>query len=130
MEKMNKFLLELQKGCNATCAIISTSEYKELIPSVAMNANVSDKFLFGSGVPPFADKLDAKAKQCNVCYFIIYGLDTLSIDAQNRYVGLVKDREMNGYNLPRNVVVVFTVDGQERLNKVSAELYHFAVVAI
>ena len=126
---MIKELIDLQRNGNATCVIVTNDDYSELSPIVTMKANVSDTFLFTGNKPPFADKIDNKSNLSNVCYFVITGIDELSIEAQNRYVGLVKDREMNDYYLPGNCIIVFTVKDRNGLKKVSHELYHFAVVA-
>ncbi len=126
---MIKELVDLQRKSKATCAVIPTSQYNELLPSVVMKADVSDKFLLSGKKPPFADKLEIKSSLGELYYFIIAGIDTIPRDAQNRYVGLVKDREFNGYTLPENAIVVFTVKDKKSLTKMSPELYHFAVVA-
>lgn len=126
---MIKELVDLQRNSNATCAIVTNDEFGELTPAITMKANVSDKFLFSGEKPPFANKIDIKSKLSEICYFVIMGIDEIPIEQQNRYVGLVKDREMNGYYLPKNCVVVFAVKNRDALRKVSKELYHFAVVA-
>ena len=126
---MIKELVDLQRNSKATCAVIPTIEFKKLSPAITMKANVSDKFLFAGYKPPFAEKIDNKSKLSKICYFIITDIDELSIESQNRFVGLVKDREMNGYNLPNNCIIVFTVKDNASLKKMSPELYHFAVVA-
>ena len=78
----------------------------------------------------FVSTLSEKISQNDeFAYFIIKGIDTLNIDLQNRYLGLVKDREFMGYNLPENVIITFSVDNKEGLKKISSELYHFCVVA-
>lgn len=126
---MNKELINLQRFSKATCAIVKNDDFNGLYPAVSMKANVSDKFLFAGERPPFADKVDNKSKKGNICYFIITGIDEISIEQQNRFVGLVKDREFNGYYLPENCIIVFTVKDKNSLKNVSSELYHFAVVA-
>lgn len=126
---MNKDLIELQKGLKATCVIVPTHECTELSQTLAMSANVSDKFLFAGENPPFAEKIENKSKKGKICYFVITGIDEVAFEKQNRFVGLVKDREFNGYNLPNNCVIVFTVKDRDSLKKVSQEIYRFAVVA-
>ena len=126
---MIKELIDLQRNSKATCAIIKTEDIQELSPSLTMKANVSDKFLLTGDKPPFADKIEIKSNLSKICYFVITGIEEISIEQQNRYVGLVKDREMNGYYLPDNCIVVFTVKDRQSLKNVSPELYHFAVVA-
>ena len=126
---MIKELIDLQRNAKGTCAIIMAENIPDLSPALVMKADVSDNFLFTADKPPFADKIDAKSDSSDLCYFVIAGIDELSIEGQNRYVGLVKDREMNGYYLPENCIIVFTVKDRAGLKKVSQELYHFAVVA-
>lgn len=126
---MIKEIIDLQRNSKATCAIVTNDDYSKLYPSVTMKANVSDKFLLTGNKPPFAEKIDNKCNLTKICYFVITGIDELSVEDQNRYVGLVKDREMNGYCLPDNCIIVFTVKDRMGLKKVSQELYHFAVVA-
>lgn len=114
---MKKEIIDLQFCNNSICAIILTNECKNLKPSITMNANVSNKFLFNSNLPPFADKLNSKAKNNEICYFIIYEIDKVNEEMQNKFVELVKDREFNGYTLPNNVIVVFSVENAENLKK-------------
>lgn len=126
---MIKELIDLQRNSNATCVVIENIDSEKLSPTVSMKANVSDKFLLTGSIPPFADKIDEKCKKNKLCYFVIKGIDEISTEQQNRYVSLVKDRELNGYYLPKNCIIVFTVQNRSTLKKVSQELYHFAVVA-
>lgn len=126
---MIKELVDLQRNSKATCVILKTDDIQQLSPTLKMKANVSDKFLFSGDKPPFADKIDTKSNSSKICYFVITDIDEISVEDQNRYVGLVKDREMNGYYLPDNCIIVFTVKDRAGLKKVSHELYHFAVVA-
>ena len=125
---MFKDLVERQRNCRATCVLIETKDIKELSPIVKMKASVSDAFLYTGKRPPFADKID-KISSSEICYFVITGIDEISKEAQERYVGLVKDREFRGYNLPKNCIVVFTIRGRESIKDISPELYHFSVVA-
>ncbi len=126
---MIKELIDLQRGSKATCAIVRTEDYNKLSSLVSMKASVSDKFLLTGEKPPFADKINAKSNSNEICYFVITGIDEIPTEQQNRYVGLVKDRELNGYYLPDNCIIVFTVKDRLSLKNISTELYHFAVVA-
>ena len=94
-----------------------------------MKANVSDKFLYSNKLPPFADKLNDKCAKNKLCYFVISQIDEVSTLEQDRFVGLVKDREFNGYILPDNCIIVFTVKDKSTLKNISPDLYHFAVNA-
>lgn len=126
---MNKILVDLQRNSKATCVIVQTCDQKELKPAVVMKANVSDKFLFLGELPPFADKIDQMSQKSNVCYLVITGIDEVSIEKQNRFVGLVKDREFDGYTLPNNCIIVFTAKDLSTLKNISPQLNHFSVVA-
>lgn len=126
---MIKELIDLQRNSNATCVVIENIDSEKLSPIVSMKANVSDKFLLTGSIPPFAYKIDEKCKKNKLCYFVIKGIDEISTEQQNRYVSLVKDRELNGYYLPKNCIIVFTVKDRSTLKNISQDLYHFAVVA-
>ena len=128
---MNKQLVELQRGSGATCVVILEDCYKELERGLIMEAKISDAHLFAHpyGNPIFKEKLNKISRNYDLAYFIIRGISELDIEAQNRYVGLVKDREFGGYNLPNNIVIVFTVKNAHELQKISKDLYHFCVVA-
>lgn len=127
---INKELVELQRGCSASCAVILNDDSKELENTFIMNANVSDNDLFNVplGNPLFKNELDKKREE-EISYLVISEIDKIDSNMQNRYVGLVKDREFMGYHLPENSVVVFTISDKENLKKISSELYHFCVVA-
>ena len=126
---MNKELIDLQRNSKATCAIVQDNDYELLTPIVKMKANISDKMLFKAEKPAFADKIDKISKTTNLCYFVITNIDEISNEEQERFVGLVKDREINGYYLPNNCIIVFTVKNKTVLKNISPSLYHFAVVA-
>lgn len=128
---MNKDLIELQLGINATCVVVLESEYRQLGQMIIMDAIIDDKYLYGVPLenPIFKDKLDDISSNGNLTYFVIKGIDKLQEDKQNRYIGLVKDREFCGYKIPNNVIIAFTVSDKESINKISKELYHFCVVA-
>ena len=122
---MNKDLIDLQRNSKAVCVIVKTDEYKSLSPIVSMEAGVSDSFL---NEVPFANKLNNKRKGHEICYFVIKNIDKIDKPQQDRFIGLVKDREYNGYNLPRNCIIVFTVENEKSLKDVSSEIYRFAVI--
>lgn len=126
---MIKELIDLQRNSKATCVIIENEDYKKLSPIVLMKAKVSDKFLFSGDKVPFADKLDKISFKSDICYFVITEIDEISKEGQERYIGLVKDREINGYNIPDNCIVIFTLKDKSNLKKLASDLYRFAVVA-
>lgn len=127
---MNKELIELQRSSNV-CVVIIDDNYKEIGQALVMDASINDGHLFARPYnnPIFKEQLDNISSNGKLTYFIIRNIDELTDDMQNRYVGLVKDREFNGYNLPDNVIIVFTVKNRDGLKKISKELYHFCVVA-
>ena len=126
---MNKELINLQRNSKATCAIVKTGEHKELSPAVIMSASVSNKFMYVGGLPPFAEKINKKAAKHEIVYFVITNIDKASKENQQRFVGLVKDKHIDGYDIPNNCIVVFTVKDETTLKNIIPELYHFAVVA-
>ena len=119
---IDKELIELQKGCEATCVVIPNEESKELDSRIIINANSSDNEL----LKIFKENISSKEE---LNYFIINGIDQLDEDTQNKYYQIVKDREFNGYKLPKDMIIVLTVRDRKSLENISQELYHFCVVA-
>lgn len=128
---MNKELIELQLGVNATCAVILDENYNKLGQTIFMDAKMSDANLFGSplGEPLFKEQIEKIAKNGEATYFVIRNIDEIEFEKQERYISLVKNREFHGYALPSNVIVVLTVHTKEGLKNISKDLYHFCVVA-
>lgn len=128
---MNKELIELQRDCDATCVVIPDAYVGALGQTLVMDAAIGDHHLFAHplGEPIFKEKLERLSQNDFLTYFVIRGIDELTEADQNRYLGLVKDRFFGGYQLPRNVILVFTVKDRAALTKLSADLYHFCVVA-
>lgn len=119
---INKELIELQKGCGATCVVIPNEDYKELDSKNIVNADSDDSEL----LTIFKEIIFNKE---GIDYFIITEIDKLKENLQDKYYQIVKDREFNGYKLPENMIIVLTVENRENLKKISQELYHFCVVA-
>lgn len=128
---MNKDLIELQAGVNATCVIIKDEDYRKLGDGIAISSDIKDEYLYQSklGDPLFKNKLTKSSLSNPISYFIIRNIDSVKKEVQDRFITLVKDRIFHGYNLPDNVIVVFTVKDKQSLKNVSSDLYHFAVVA-
>lgn len=116
---INKELIELQKGCGATCVVIQNEDCQELASKVIIDSQISDTELFTI----------IKEQVSNVEYLIIDKIDDLNAEKQNKYYQIIKDREFNGYKLPKDIIIVLTVKDKERLKNISDELYHFCVVA-
>ena len=119
---INIELIELQKGCEATCVVILNEDCKELDSKTIIDANSSDTELLMTFKEDISNKEELN-------YFIIDGIDQLNEDIQNKYYQIVKDREFNGYRLPKDMIIVLTVKDKDGLKNISRELYHFCVVA-
>lgn len=119
---INKELIELQKGCEATCVVIPNEDSKELDSKIIISANFSDNELLMT----FKENISSKEE---LNYFIIDGIDQLNEDTQNKYYQIVKDREFFGIKLPEDMVIVLTVKDKEGLKNISKELYNFCVIA-
>lgn len=128
---IDKELIELQKGCKATSVVIQDENYNELEPAYSIDAKINENHLFSKTLtsPFFKEELDEISKKGDIAYFVIRGIDEISEELQNEYIGIVKDRELGEYVVPQNVIFVFTVKDKQSLNKISKELYHFCVVA-
>lgn len=119
---INKELIELQKGCKATCAVILNEDCNELDKKIIVDSNSNDNELL-------AIFKENKSNQEELDYFIITEIDKLNTDMQNKYYQIVKDREFFGVELLEDMVIVFTVKDKERLKNISRELYNLCVVA-
>ena len=97
-----------------------------------MDSRIEDSWLFGAkmGNPIFKEKVDIVSKRGKIGYFVITNFDSLSIDDQNKYVSLIKDREFLGYTLPDNIIIVLTIENEDTLKRITPEIYHFCVVSI
>lgn len=118
---INKELIELQKGNIATCAVILNEDCEELDSKVAINGNSNDNELLTT-FKNIVGKEDLN-------YFVIKDIDKIDESLQNRYYHIVKDREFYRYELPKDMIIVLTVNDREGLKNISQELYHFCVVA-
>jgi hypothetical protein len=129
---MNKDLIDLQRGSKATCVVIKNSDSNKLGNVVFMDSRIDDSWLFGAkmGNPLFKKKVDIVSKNSEIGYFVITNFDALSIDEQNKYVSLIKDREFLGYTLPNNIIIVLTIENEDKLKNISSDIYQFCVVSI
>ena len=129
---MNKELINLQRGSKATCVVIMNNDSKKLENAVFMDSRINDSWLFGAkiGNPIFKEKVDIVSKNGEIGYFVITNFDSLSVDEQNKYIPLIKDRELLGYTLPDNIIIVLSLEKEESLKSISSEIYHFCVVSI
>ena len=119
---IDKELIELQKGCNATCVVILDEDCKDLDSKIIVNSNINESEL----LTIFKDNI-SNSEQLK--YFIITGIDELNENLQYKYYHIVKDREFYGYELPKNMIIVLTVKDREGLKNISQKLYNFCVVA-
>ena len=119
---INRELVELQKGCKGVCAIIETTDIKELSSNIVIKSNCEDTEIFKT----FKEKISKADNKFN--YLVIEDIDKLETYKQNRIYQIVKDREYNGISLPEDVIIVLTVENKEGLKNILSELYHLCVV--
>ena len=114
-------------GVMSMAVIVLNNDLKKLSNRIVMSADISDRALFGMdfGETAFSKKMNEVSKHNDLVNFVISNIENQTEECQNRFVGLVKDREMNGYTLPQNVVIVFPVDSKASIQKISKELYRF-----
>ena len=118
---INKELIELQKGNIATCVVILNEDCKELESKLFINSNCNDNELLTT--------FKEISNKEGINYFVINDIDKIDENSQNKYYQIVKDREFYGHKLPKNMIIVLTVNDREKLKNISQELYHFCVVA-
>ena len=120
---INEELVELQKGCKATCVIIENTDIKKLKSKIVIKSDFEDGQLFKAFkeiISEFDKKID---------FLVIEGIDKIEFNKQNRIYQIVKDREYNKYTLPEDVSIVLTVENKDKLKKILPELYHLCVIA-
>jgi len=118
---IDKELMKLQKGIEATCVVILNEDCKELDSKFIIKAKSS----YNELVNIFKDNILRK-EELNYC--VIEGIDEILEEEQNIYYHIVKDREINGYKLPNEMIIVLTVKDKNTLKNISKELYDFCVV--
>ena len=119
---IDKELIELQKGCKATCVVIQNENIEELDSKYIVDADIND----GELLIVFKENLLSNEQ---FEYFVIKAIDGISVDMQEKYTGIVKDRRFGKYCLPENMIIVLTVSNKDAMKKLSRELYNFCVVA-
>ena len=119
---INKELIEVQKGCGATCVVIQNEDCRELDSKIIVNADSNDSELFTT----FKENISNKDV---FNYFFFCEFYFLIDNLKDKYYHFVKDRDFSGYKLAQNMIIVLTVKDREGLKKISQELYHFCVVA-
>lgn len=85
---MDKLLIDLQRNCKATCVLLKRRNINTFSHSFR-KADVSDSFLFSSK-PSFAEKINSKCEANDICYFLIKGIEEISVKKQERFLSLVK----------------------------------------
>ena len=118
---INKELIELQKGCNATCVVIRNEDIKELESKILVDSTCNTNDL----IKIFKENISNEKYD----YLVIEEIDKINLNEQNKYYQIVKDREFLGYNLPENIIIVLTVKSKETLKNISQNLYNLCVVA-
>ena len=129
---MDKVLIEMQKGCKATCVVILQEDVKDIKDSYNVKVDESDSnMLLGElNRENLENNLEPLAKQNNMAYLVIEDIDKIDEKKQEKYIEIVKDREFRGYKIPENVIIIFTVQNKENIQKIAPKLYHFCTVAI
>lgn len=120
---MNIDLIELQKGCKATCAVIQNEDIEKLDSKVLISSNCEDNEL----LKIFKEEISKANEKFE--FLVIEKIDKLELDKQDRFYQIVKDREFNGILLPEDVIIVLTVENKDKLKNISSELYNLCAVA-
>lgn len=120
---MNIDLIELQKGCKATCAVIQNEDIEKLDSKILINSNCEDNEL----LKIFKERISKADEKFE--FIVIEEIDKLEADKQDKFYQIVKDREFNGIVLPEDVIIVLTVENKDKLKNISSELHNLCVVA-
>ena len=121
---MYKSFIESKIGGKPIGLIVRSSEYRDLDCILEMRASIKDAVLTNKyKVPIFADKLTELSNENDIVYFVISDIDKASEKEQERFIELVKFRSFSGYRLPDNVIIIFTVEGDNTIKNIIPELY-------
>jgi Cdc6-like AAA superfamily ATPase len=120
---INIDLIELQKGCKATCAVIQNKDIEKLDSKILVGSNCEDNEL----IKIFKEKISKADEKFE--FLVIEEIDNLEVDKQDKFYQIVKDREFNGIALPEDVVIVLTVENRDKLKNIASELHNLCVVA-
>ena len=125
---MNKELIEMYRGVNSSCVITVVNGSNELQPCYTINVTDTKQYISDKKLD-LMKRLDINSKISKISYLIINGIADLQQSKQDEYVGLVKDRCVGNYVLPKNCIIVFTVRSQNDLSKIAPNLYRLAYFA-
>ena len=117
---INKELIELQKGNNATCVVIQNEDIKELESNIIIDSNCNNNEILET----IKYKMDAET----IKYFVIQEIDKIKETEQDKYYQIIKDREFCGYKLPKDIIIVLTVKNRETLKNISQKLYNLCII--
>ena len=117
---IDKELIELQKGCKATCVIIQNEDIENLESKILIDSNCSDDELL---------KVFKEASDKKFNYLVVKEIDKLDIDKQDRFYQIIKDRELYKYMLSEDTIIVLTIKNKNELKNISQKLYNLCVVA-
>lgn len=117
---INKELIELQKGNNATCVVIQNEDIKELESNIIIDSNCNNNEI----LEIIKCKMDAE----KIKYFVIQEIDKIKENEQDKYYQIIKDREFCGYKLPKDIIIVLTVKNRETLKNISQKLYNLCII--
>jgi hypothetical protein len=120
---INVDLIELQKGCKATCAVIENKDIEKIDSKILVSSNCEDNELLKT----FKEKISKADEKFE--FLVIEEIDNLELDKQDKFYQIVKDREFNGIVLPEDVIIVLTVENKNGLKNILSKLYQFCVVA-
>lgn len=127
----NKNLVEIQKGCKSTCVIVLQEDINKLENSYRVEVDTSESnMLVGDfNRKNLEENLEKIAKNSEIAYLIVEGVDKINGKKQEKYVDVIKDREFRGYKLPDNVIICFTLTDKNNLKTISPEIMKFSKIA-
>ena len=77
---------------------------------LAIGIDNNSKYIYPQWVKDL-EKIDAEKK-----HLIITDLDTISLDEQEKFIGLLKYKNLNGYSLPENTQIIMLAQNQEKVS--------------
>ncbi len=114
MIKKSKIKLsQVIKNNNLNPLIILGNELKEYQNKVEISANIDERFLNLSA--DWQEELTQKSSQ-EKAYCIIIGIEDISLQEQEKFVNLLKNRRAGNYKLPNNAMIIILANNENKIS--------------
>lgn len=95
--------------------------------NVEINANISEEELYGkeNNKPIWLEKLE-EYKNAERAYLIISDITKITINQQEKFIPIIKNRSFDTYRLPKNTIII-VYDKEYNRNLINKELLSYLI---